>query len=397
MQIDGLTLMVAGGFVATLAGVLVTVAWAQTRGTTALLWWGVGHLLNAVATIVLAAGMTATIPLAVILGAAGIVISMTLYWWGVRAFFHRRPSPLLAVAAMAIWTAVTFATLPAGPRSSVAVAFFATSIFLCLSSLELSQASEERLSARWGLMAVFLLHASFMAVGAFGLGLGNFEIIATPSVLSWFGVILFERLIFLIGSSLFMVLLARERFERTWFVAASIDSLTGVANRSAFFARAERIYRRAHESASPVSLIAFDLDHFKAINDTHGHGVGDRVLRIFAETAVAMLRPADWFGRIGGEEFAAILPGAGSDVAVVVAERICHAFGSTPRVFGGIAVQPTVSAGVASATASRTLEGSLEEADRALYRAKALGRNRVERAAAEPARSAANARIGRVA
>src|SRR5256885_16753014 len=102
MQVDGLTLMVAGGFVATFAGLLVIVAWAQTRGTTALLWWGAGHLLNAVATIVLAAGMRATLPLGVILRAPGIVGLLIAFLLGGPACFHRRPFSVVAVAVKCI-------------------------------------------------------------------------------------------------------------------------------------------------------------------------------------------------------------------------------------------------------------------------------------------------------
>ena len=108
-----------------------------------------------------------------------------------------------------------------------------------------------------------------------------------------------------------------------------------------------------------------------------------------------MLRPGDLFGRIGGEEFAAILAGTGTEAASVIAERVRHAFEVTPKVLGAAVVQATVSAGVASATSEGTLDTMIEAADRALYRAKASGRNRVERAA--EARPAGAARIMRIA
>ena len=103
------------------------------------------------------------------------------------------------------------------------------------------------------------------------------------------------------------------------------------------------------------------------------------MLRSFSETAAAVLRPGDLFGRIGGEEFAAILPGAGVDAASIVAERVRHAFQVAPKMAGGLSITATVSAGVATAGTTAKLETVLEAADRALYRAKASGRNRVER------------------
>jgi diguanylate cyclase (GGDEF)-like protein len=183
-------------------------------------------------------------------------------------------------------------------------------------------------------------------------------------------------------------MMCRERMEAGFLAAARIDSLTGAANRGAFFAQADRLFRRASESAAPLSLIAFDLDHFKSINDNHGHAVGDQVLKSFAECAAAVLRPGDLFGRIGGEEFAALLPGASPEAAYVIADRVRHAFAAAPRRFGDHGVGATVSAGVATTTGGDSLEALLEAADRALYRAKDRGRNRVERrdaARAEPA------------
>jgi diguanylate cyclase (GGDEF)-like protein len=390
-----MTLMVAGCFVAALAGLLLVGAWAQRRGTLALLWWGAAHLSNAVAAALLLAGMTVAAPVTVIVGTGGIVLSMSLYWSGARVFFHRRPSLAIGAVAMLAWLAVTIATASSGPRPSVAAAFLATAVLLGLAAAELARASEERIGARWGLIAVFVLHAVVMAIGAYGLGFGNLEIVATPSVFSWFGAVHFERLVFLIGSALFMVVMARERQEMITMSAARIDSLTGVANRGAFFTQAGRILRRARDARAPVSLIVFDLDYFKRINDSFGHAAGDRVLRTFADTATAMLRPADLLGRIGGEEFAALLPGVGTEAAYVIAERIRHAFESASSGVGS-GVRATVSAGTAVALPGAVVETVLEEADRALYRAKANGRNRVERAI-ESAAHQSDAKVIRVA
>ena len=124
----------------------------------------------------------------------------------------------------------------------------------------------------------------------------------------------------------------------------------------------------------------FDLDHFKIINDRHGHRAGDDILRAFVETVHGLLRPTDLFGRYGGEEFTVVLPGATLETAQVIAERVRHAFAEHHRFLDGQPLNATVSAGIAEAGATMSLEDTIDAADRAMYRAKDLGRNRVERA-----------------
>ena len=136
---------------------------------------------------------------------------------------------------------------------------------------------------------------------------------------------------------------------------------------------------RCRRDGSPVSVLMFDLDRFKEINDTFGHAVGDAVLK-FCEVASGALRPNDVFGRIGGEEFAVVLPGSGIQAAWVRAERIRTSFMETCRKLGDFAVDATVSGGVAtSAAPDRSLDMLLASADVALYNAKIEGRNRIKR------------------
>jgi diguanylate cyclase (GGDEF)-like protein len=145
-------------------------------------------------------------------------------------------------------------------------------------------------------------------------------------------------------------------------------------------ARAGRVIDRCRGENAPVSVIMFDLDRFKAINDTHGHAVGDVGIRRFCEVAAAVLRPNDVFGRTGGEEFAVVMPGSSIEAAFVRAERINVTFAEDCRFIEGRQVSATVSGGVSmSASAQSALSALMEDADAALYRAKAAGRNRVVR------------------
>ena len=202
-----------------------------------------------------------------------------------------------------------------------------------------------------------------------------------PPAMSLFGLIHFETIIFAIGTAVCLVALVKERDEAASRTAANIDPLTGIANRGAFMESGERVIERCRRQSGPVSVMMFDLDRFKAINDTYGHAVGDAVIRKFCAAAAAALRPNDAFGRLGGEEFAVAMPGSGVEAAVVRAERICASFAEDCRFIGDHRANATVSGGVsASANGEHTLSALLEYSDAALYRAKAEGGNRVKRA-----------------
>jgi len=173
-------------------------------------------------------------------------------------------------------------------------------------------------------------------------------------------------------------MMLNERSEAMHKAASLIDPLTGLPNRRAFMDRAERLFDRSDREEKPISLLAFDLDRFKEINDAFGHPTGDQVLRTFADVLSRTLRPADIAGRIGGEEFVAALPGCGSEAALAIARRIRGTFQDNARFMNGQRVGATVSVGVATTpTHGRGVAEIIASADGALYQAKNLGRNRV--------------------
>lgn len=159
---------------------------------------------------------------------------------------------------------------------------------------------------------------------------------------------------------------------------ATIDSLTGAINRRHFFERAAEHLAMNRRRLSPLTVLAADIDHFKAINDNRGHAGGDVALKHFADTCRHELRPLDLFARLGGEEFAVLLPDTSASGGMAVAERLRAAVAALAPEAGG---PMTVSIGVAEVPAgAETIDATLAAADAALYRAKANGRNRVERA-----------------
>ena len=161
--------------------------------------------------------------------------------------------------------------------------------------------------------------------------------------------------------------------------AASMDPLTGMFNRRGFAEATSRVIEREANGGRPVTVMIFDIDHFKSINDRFGHAAGDEILKLFAAVVVNTIRITDLSGRIGGEEFAALLPCSLAE-AVVVAERVREAFENSGIVDDTGPVPTTVSIGVAGGPAGTELEVLLAAADTALYQAKRSGRNRVEAA-----------------
>jgi diguanylate cyclase (GGDEF)-like protein len=158
---------------------------------------------------------------------------------------------------------------------------------------------------------------------------------------------------------------------------ANRDGLTGIANRRFFEDRLRDEFQRWQRYGGEMSVLLFDLDHFKDINDRFGHAVGDTVLRVMAQRVADAVRVQDTFGRFGGEEFALLLPCTTLADAMIVAEKIRMTIGDTPVEAEGVRVPVTASVGGAAARPGlRTYEALINEADAALYSAKRQGRNR---------------------
>ena len=210
-------------------------------------------------------------------------------------------------------------------------------------------------------------------LGAVAFGIDAQRVLAEPPVL-----ILPAALI--IASAMFQTVLMRSDLETR--ADAVIDPLTGLLNRKALDSRAQELEKQSQASGETVGLIVADLDHFKTVNDTHGHAAGDDVLRDVAATLRSSLRAFDLIYRLGGEEFLVLLPGAGATRTAEIAEHLRAQVEAMPTASGrGV----TLSLGTTASApdASFDYAAQFAEADAALYRAKGEGRNRV--CTAEPA------------
>ena len=229
---------------------------------------------------------------------------------------------------------------------------------------------------RWPIMVLLLAHAAVIPIH---IPLAGALTHPDPFDVDLFTFSIFEGAFICISTAYLLGGLVKDRIATGYQRASLTDPLTGVTNRRGFFEKGERLLMRARLAREPMALIMFDLDQFKRINDRYGHHVGDEVLTAFCKVATTHLRPNDLFGRIGGEEFASLLPDTGLDDAVWLADRTRAAIEAASYHVGEYSIHATVSVGVAfSNDATADLTGLLQAADEALYRAKKAGRNCVE-------------------
>ena len=174
------------------------------------------------------------------------------------------------------------------------------------------------------------------------------------------------------------LLLCKEKDDADMARLASTDSLTGLLNRHAFLERAESARLATLRLRQPLALLMMDIDHFKQINDRFGHATGDEALAVFARTTRGVLRAHETVGRLGGEEFAMVMPGTDLAGAAQAAERLRLAVREAVVVTSGTQYTMTVSIGVVVLDPDETLGAGLARADHALYAAKSAGRDRVE-------------------
>jgi diguanylate cyclase (GGDEF)-like protein len=226
-------------------------------------------------------------------------------------------------------------------------------------------------------MAVYLAAAMltfFVIVDYFREGLFSreYDFECTRSYVNSISGIVSEGLVF----SLFLLLVS-ERLNRTLVIQAMLDALTGLYNRRAFQEIAFRELAGAARTRNSVSILVFDIDHFKAVNDKRGHMAGDQVLRAVADTLRYCLRDEDFLCRWGGDEFCALLPRANREQAEAVATRVLETFETFSVRFEADSIEVSVSIGIMSDQGDqKDLTSLVELADAALFQAKQAGRNR---------------------
>jgi diguanylate cyclase (GGDEF)-like protein len=370
-----------------LLGALTFFAWLQNRAVRALAWWSGAVLVMAAALGLLC--LRGAIPDVYSVDLAYVVLftACALMLEGARCFEGKRPSPAVLLTGALVWIAVCqIRTLYDSATARMIIVSAAVGLYSLGCAYVLWRGRAEPLLSRWPLIVLTALGGGLFLVRiplAVASPLAEAPIASFDALRSfWFAIVSTFTLLYFIAINYLFLALTKERSELAHKRASMTDALTGLANRRAFLEFAEQ--RLNAPASGTAAFLMFDLDRFKAINDGHGHAMGDRVLQLFAHTLSANLPRGSIAGRLGGEEFAAIVSGPDQQATMAAAEHVRASFATAARVVGGIPIAATVSIGLAHADDRPAgIETLCERADKALYRAKALGRNRVESAADE--------------
>ncbi|MGH6736694.1 MAG: GGDEF domain-containing protein [Methyloceanibacter sp.] len=378
MPLDMMTMSAVAVTVTAVLGLVLVFDWARQGGSAFVGLWGFALLLMSAGIVVAAVSSRAGLSGLLVLGQALMILPSCIQWYACRQFSHRRPSVIYMLVGP-----VGF-LLAAG--SGYAETFDDRLILLCgliaaysfSAAVELAYANGEQLPSRWPAVVLLVLTGvSFLSWLPLIAAMPIHEAGAVFSS-SWFPVVILVTVLLRVALAFIVLSMAKERQEEEQRVNALTDSLTGLPNRRALFEAADAFGHRRILGGTPVAVLIFDLDHFKETNDSYGHELGDAVLKVFALTVAKHLSPRGIVGRLGGEEFAAILPGADAPSAAESAEVVRRAFARSAAFINGLAVGATVSVGVASDVEVDTdLSGLFRRADAALYIAKRAGRNQV--------------------
>lgn len=322
----------------------------------------------------------------VVCGSALLVVAALLALHGFRHFFHQRPSitweyGLLGTILIGFvyWT---YLSPDVNARAALISGFLAYVRFgIGWLVQRYRPAGRPKYSYHFVSVAAVLgaiVHAVRCAAYALGLVQETTFLEATPINVAFLGMATLTLPCLAVG----MVMLAHDRLAERMERLATIDDLTGVLGRRAFIARAEALFDMAKAEKSNLSIAILDIDHFKGINDRFGHAAGDRALAHVASVISREVRQTDIVGRIGGEEFALLLPLTGKAEAARLADRLRAIVSTSVSRDPTADLVCTVSAGVDEFDACDTLASVMARADAALYAAKADGRNCVTLAGA---------------
>jgi diguanylate cyclase (GGDEF)-like protein len=348
--------------------------------------WRLGTLLFAAGSMLLAVQMA--LPPAFILPVANglVMLGLTCYWSALRSYFSVPESRLIWLPA--ILGVLSLLWFTAVSPSIVARVVCATLVWLGLLMASVatlarhhrgSATSSRVMSTMLILIAAFMLGRAFWFVSLIDpagnlLDPHHWINLATPIV---------AAILPVIGTTIFL-LMCSQRIRQFWENAASTDYLTGLPNRRTLFTQGEALLAQQPAELAGVAVGVIDIDHFKAINDRHGHDAGDQALAFVASRILATCGKADLLARQGGEEFAVLLTGVDPEHAWAAMEAIRNAVASEAFRYRDASIPMTVSIGFAMLTASdQTLDDGLRRADIALYRSKADGRNRATQASSD--------------
>lgn len=360
-------------------GLFLIFTWFQQRSVPALAWWGSAYLIGSSA-LALWGAPSPMFKVPPEYAEALMFVSGGMIWNGVRLFHGRPLWPVTSFAGAAIWLVLCRSdVVPEGSNSRFVAATIVVAIYTFFIAHELWRERRKSFFSRSAAIVVPCLHA-----GIFLLPLAMREFLPEAFEVDWLAVLALEMILYAVGVAFIVLLMVKDHHVGVYRKAATTDHLTQLLNRGAFLEAAREMHASQGARDEPVTLLMFDLDHFKSVNDRFGHGVGDSVLRVFAKSVRKSMRASDIIGRLGGEEFAAIVAEP-MEIATPIAERIRAGFEAVGAVVDAQEIGATVSIGAATSySAAADVDALILRADAALYAAKHGGRNRVSMAEEEP-------------
>jgi len=381
LSFDISTLYLVATLAAAMLGAMLLFFWRQEK-IAALGWWGIAYILGA-SSIALWIAADPELGWWLSLAVNTVAFVACGLVWDAARVFHGRPANWIGViGGPALWVVAIVALDPIDPEVRLMLGAGLVALYAALTAGELWRERRKRLRSRWPAIIVPLLHGMVLVMPIL---LGDlFRSGSSVSIGNgWIAAFAAELVIYAVGTVFIIFMLVSERTVTAHKTAASMDPLTGLLNRRGFGEATSRMIEREAKAGRPITVMIFDIDHFKSVNDRFGHAAGDDVLQVFANTATAALRVTDLVGRVGGEEFAALLP-CNLEEALLAAERVREAFEASGVAIDDVPLDTTVSIGVAGGPANTELEVLMASADTALYQAKRGGRNRVEAAVEQP-------------
>lgn len=380
MILDMRTIYLVCAVTCLVLGVLQLVAYATGRFERWPKWWGISNVLLGLGSLAVAMRGIAPDVVSVEIGNIATLCGYIALLIAIRVFSGTRVS-LAPYGLVALVGSLPIVFTMSDPSAHLTRIAYLSGIFACCDVAVMLEgvrlARREKLVSAWILVGLFAPTAVMFAGRALLAATGNFggkDVFDNAAGLhQWMAV---TAAVFVALRGITIVLMASERGRSMLIELAHHDPLTGVMNRMGLQQMLEE--HAGHGAPGKLAAILIDVDHFKTLNDTHGHAAGDQILRVFAELARGQLRAGDILARQGGDEFVAVLKNVSLKEAAVTAEGIRKSFEERIAA-ANLKVQPTLSIGVAEGdVGGESLAAIMHRADEALYRSKREGRNRVE-------------------
>lgn len=382
MTLDVSTLLVVLAVMSQMAALSLVTNWFQRWPDRHVVMWALALQVGAASCVLLL--LRGQIPdfLSIGIANAGTLAALGITWNGARAFNGRSTRWWPVVAFPAIWMiAMEVPAIGDSLAHRIALGSVLSLILSLMLAWEIWAKGKDHLVWRMPFACVPALHAVFLVfrfIAALTLDLPPDLLDGGPFI----GLGILEPILVMFAATIIGLRLSDERLKNILKRAALTDGLTGLLNHGAFMDLARERVERARDQNELITLLLFDLDRFKQLNDRYGHAAGDEALKFFSTIVQRCVSEADFVGRVGGEEFAALLIGCGAERGRQVAERIRAEFAGDPIRHAGHRITVTVSVGVMTVCGQRAdFESLMVAADEALYAAKRGGRDLVFQAA----------------